>query len=271
MRIADSAHGSSSSLFYRKDNGTIGGADSSDEWGAQTVNRRQMITGSLGALLAGKFGKPHAAEEGEIFVPPQSCRQTLRLTQGPYRTQSPQRSDVRGGREGVPLRLKLKVLNHYYCTPAEGVMVEIWSCDSQGIYSNVRNIVFDFETTRRSGFAEDTRGSDFLRGHQFTDGNGEVEFLTLIPGWYEGRLPHIHVRTTAFLEWTAHDTQLFIPRDIERRVFASGPYASHGQNPWTIDRDLVVKGDQGMVDQLTISMEPEGEGYFGEFTIAASG
>ena len=232
------------------------------------MKRRQMIAGSLGALLAGSFGRLHAAEIGELFVPPQSCKETLRLTQGPYLTQSPLRSDVRGGREGVPLRLRLRVLDHYYCTPVEGVLVELWGCDAEGIYSNVENIIFDYETTERSGIAQDTRGTDFLRGHQFTDSNGEVEFLTNIPGWYAGRLPHIHVRTVAVREWTALDTQLFIPRDVERRVFASGAYASHGQNPWTIDRDLVVKGDQRIVDELTIPMSEEGAGFAGRFTLS---
>ena len=235
------------------------------------MKRRQMIAGSLGAILAGKFGRLYAASNDGLFVPPQSCKETLRLTQGPYLTESPLRSDVRGGREGAPLRLRLQVLDHYYCSPVEGVLVEIWSCDAQGIYSNVQNIIFDYETTERSGFAEDTRGTDFLRGHQFTDANGEVEFLTNIPGWYAGRLPHIHVRTVAAREWTALDTQLFMPRDIERRVCASGAYASHGQNPWTIERDLVVKGNQEIVDELTISMEEEGEGFAGEFTIAMTG
>ncbi|MXX07812.1 MAG: catechol 1,2-dioxygenase [Gammaproteobacteria bacterium] len=230
-----------------------------------------MIAGSLGAILAGKLGRLYAASNDGLFVPPQSCKETLRLTQGPYLTESPLRSEVRGDQEGVPLRLRLQVLDHYYCSPVEGVLVEIWSCDAQGIYSNVQNIIFDYETTERSGFAEDTRGTDFLRGHQFTDANGEVEFLTNIPGWYAGRLPHIHVRTVAAREWTALDTQLFIPRDIERRVFASGAYASHGQNPWTIERDLVVKGNQEIVDELTISMEEEGEGFAGEFTIAMTG
>lgn len=31
-----------------------------------------------------------------------------------------------------------------------------------------------------------------MRGYQYTDVNGEVEFLTVFPGWYNGRVCHIH-------------------------------------------------------------------------------
>src|SRR5437764_12536545 len=35
-------------------------------------------------------------------------------------------------------------------------------------------------------------GKKFLRGYQITDGNGQVTFTTIYPGWYSGRAVHIH-------------------------------------------------------------------------------
>ena len=36
----------------------------------------------------------------------------------------------------------------------------------------------------------------WLRGVQQTDEDGIVEFETIVPGWYAGRTPHIHLRVS---------------------------------------------------------------------------
>ena len=51
------------------------------------------------------------------------------------------------------------------------------------------------QTLRLSGQQVDTRDRpSFLRGHQVSDSEGKAEFMTIYPGWYSGRLAHIHVR-----------------------------------------------------------------------------
>jgi protocatechuate 3,4-dioxygenase beta subunit len=64
--------------------------------------------------------------------------------------------------------------------------VEIWQCDATGNYSE-----YGSQTTQT-----------YLRGIQTTNGNGEVTFTTIYPGWYQGRATHIHieVKTGAFRE-----------------------------------------------------------------------
>lgn len=42
----------------------------------------------------------------------------------------------------------------------------------------------------------------WLRGVQQTDEDGMVEFETIVPGWYAGRTPHIHIRVST------HDNKL---------------------------------------------------------------
>ena len=56
------------------------------------------------------------------------------------------------------------------------VRVNIWHCDKDGNYSGYQS----------------QQGLTYLRGYQMADANGEVEFITVFPGWYNGRTCHIH-------------------------------------------------------------------------------
>ena len=98
-----------------------------------------------------------------------------------------------------------------------------------------------------------------------------MEFLTIYPGWYLPRLAHIHVRTIwRDVAFTAMDTQLYLPSDVERAVYGSGVYKSRGPNPIDVARDIVMKGDAESTRALTVPLEKDGDGYTGEYTIAAS-
>ena len=101
--------------------------------------------------------------------------------------------------------------------------------------------------------------------------DGRVEFTTIFPGWYPGRLAHIYLRTIIEeLAWTSHVTQLYLPTVIERAVYETPPYDKRGQNPIGIDRDLVVRGDEAAVKQLTVPLVKDGEGFRGEFDLAVT-
>lgn len=41
-----------------------------------------------------------------------------------------------------------------------------------------------------------TDSMTWLRGVLQTDEDGMVEFETIVPGWYAGRAPHIHIRVS---------------------------------------------------------------------------
>jgi protocatechuate 3,4-dioxygenase beta subunit len=86
------------------------------------------------------------------------------------------RQDVRETQTGVPLKLKLKINGIGNCGVMQNVRVNIWHCTRDGFYSGYQTQV----------------GQTHLRGYQYTDVNGEVEFLTVFPGWYPGRVCHIH-------------------------------------------------------------------------------
>ncbi len=125
------------------------------------------------------------------------------------------RSDIREGKAGTTLRLTVVVVNAgSACAPVANANVEIWQCDSTGNYSE---------------YGTQTRET-YLRGIQTTDGNGQAAFVTIYPGWYQGRATHIHVEVTMNGR-SVKATQIAFAEDVNRAVYATGVYASRGSNP----------------------------------------
>lgn len=234
------------------------------------MDRRHFIVGAGGLILSGVTSRVFANSEQGLAYPSQACRGIQQVSPGPFiNPNSPLRSDIREGLPGVPLRLKLRIVDDTWCQPVEGAVVDAWQCDAIGRYSGVENLNFDFNTLRVTGMGLDMRGKTFLRGHQVTGQDGVAEFTTLYPGWYVPRLPHLHLRIIQRdIGWTAANTQLFFPADVERAVFESEPYAVRGPNPIDLNRDLVLKGDQKRLDALTVDLQQDSDGFVGTFEIA---
>jgi protocatechuate 3,4-dioxygenase beta subunit len=124
------------------------------------------------------------------------------------------RQDITEGRTGMPLNLLLTILNvNNNCAPITDALVYVWHCDKDGAYSGYGSAV----------------GETFCRGVQMTDSTGLARFTTIYPGWYTGRITHIHFRVylgTA-LEATS---QLAFPQDVTAAVYNSSLYSARGQN-----------------------------------------
>ena len=155
---------------------------------------RRHFLASMGALGIGTllpFSKKVAAFTKNLDGPgPAACTLIPSETRGPFplfdssaiASQSALiRSDIRESQTGVPLTLTINVQN-LACTPLPGCKVYIWHCSKAGLYSGYSN-------SMNPGQA----GLTYLRGIQTTDGSGQVTFTTVYPGWYMGRLTHIHV------------------------------------------------------------------------------
>jgi len=162
------------------------------------------------------------------------------------------RSNVGGGRteRGVPLALVVYVVDaRNGCSALRGTQVDIWQCNAAGVYSDEAN--------------EATQPDTWLRGYQIADGAGRVAFKTIVPGWYEGRTTHIHLRVrssyseVATLDDSANTTQLFFPQDlIDRLSRAVAPYNARGVNDTTNARDRVYNGERGDANQLVLRGSP---------------
>lgn len=234
------------------------------------MDRRHFILTASGLILSGVTARAFAKSEQDLAYPSKACEATRQISPGPFvKPDSPLRSDIREGLPGAPLKLKLKIVDSVWCRPVEGAVVDVWQCDAAGRYSGTENLNFDLSTLRVTGTGLDMRGKTFLRGHQITGKDGIAEFTTLFPGWYVPRVPHVHVKVIhGDIGWTAESTQLFFPAEIERAVFKTEPYVERGQNPIELDRDLVLKGDQKKMDDLTVDLRKDGEGFMGTFEIA---
>jgi protocatechuate 3,4-dioxygenase beta subunit len=138
---------------------------------------------------------------------PTTPRPTVPLTEGPfYKPGSPERIDIApAGAAGVHLTISGTVLD-LKGRPLAGAWLDFWQADGSGRYDNV-------------GFA--------FRGHQTADAAGQYRLVTVIPGEYPGRTPHIHVKLRAPGGSTV-TTQIFFPGN-----------AGNNSDP-VFDRSLVV-------------------------------
>ena len=158
-----------------------------------------------------------------------NCALIPQETQGPYpllailSNSALVRQDIRETKTGVPLTLTLTLSNvNNSCLPITNAGVYIWHCDRSGEYS---------------GYSSNQNGSHlgetFLRGIQVSDSNGQVTFTTIYPGWYIGRVTHIHVQVYLNDNLAASataTTQLAFPPAVTTAVYNTSLYSAHGQN-----------------------------------------
>jgi protocatechuate 3,4-dioxygenase beta subunit len=188
------------------------------------------------------------------------------MTEGPYFVDEMlNRSDIRADpsdgsvKPGVPLEVTFNMsrLAASACTPLAGALVDLWHCDHLGVYSDVRDPGFN------------TVGRKFLRGYQITDERGVARFLTVYPGWYQGRTVHLHFKIRSApsarqgFEFTS---QLYFDDAVTDRVHAQQPYAAKGPRTVRNSRDGIFR--RGGPELMLSLMETNGGRLAGSFDIA---
>jgi protocatechuate 3,4-dioxygenase beta subunit len=191
------------------------------------------------------------------------CVAKPELTEGPYFVdEGLNRSDIRIDTSdgsivaGTPLTLTLRVSKIVDCVrkPLPGATVDIWHCDAAGGYSDIA--------------AEGTTGRNYLRGYQVTNPGGIAHFTTILPGWYEGRTVHTHVKIrTTGTDGNAYEftSQLFYPEEFKAIYLATEPYAAKGAPDTTNSTDMHYAN---VGDQMLLKPTPVGDGYEATFVIA---
>lgn len=163
------------------------------------------------------------------------CKTIPEETAGPYPDKTGMlddpafyRQDVTEGKEGLPLTVELVVVDvNDSCAPVAGAVVEIWHCDADGNYSEYTQPGYD------------GTGETFLRGLQTADANGKVTFTTIYPGWYAGRVTHIHFDIYVNKN-VVKTSQMAFPETITAEVYSQvSPYTAKGQNPTTNATDNI--------------------------------
>ena len=213
---------------------------------------RRSSLAKLGGLVAAGIGgsalvSSQEAEGGNKAVESGavSCVLTPELTEGPYYIAGEKiRRDIREGHPGTLLTLHLRVLNVATCSPIKGAAVDIWHADAAGNYS---------------GFGSDTSSRTFMRGIQRTDASGLATFLTVYPGWYQGRTVHIHVKVHSGGR-VVHTGQLFFPDTLSDAVYKKSPYSSRPNRTTRNAQDSIYVngGKLGM-----LKVVKSGAGYVG--------
>ena len=236
--------------------------------------KRSDFLKTLGAMGVGSMipvkkviGAPGNVEAAKM---PQGvdCVLIPQETEGPYPLDLSQdatkfRQDITEGRSGLPLNVILTVVNiNDGCAPIQNARIDIWHCDKDGVYSGY------------SQPGANTVGQTFMRGIQMTDSNGQVEFKTIYPGWYAGRITHIHFQV--FLSSVLRATsQMAFPEDVTKSVYTTDLYKDKGQNT-SVSGNATDNVFGGSADDLahemaTITPNETTGGYNATLTIGMNG
>jgi len=127
----------------------------------------------------------------------------------------------------------------------------------------------------------------FLRGIQFTDDQGRVEFATVFPGFYMGRTNHIHFKVReggrivsregspngkTYLEGhTSHIGQVFFPEEFAAELMRHEPYAKHRIHRTTQAEDGIFQDQYGagsMARLQSVDAKRPEAGYIAEIIVA---
>jgi protocatechuate 3,4-dioxygenase beta subunit len=158
------------------------------------LTRRRFFAFLAGLPLIGLLSGISFGKSTRILEPTPACddhdEPTPPQTEGPYFTpNSPERSNLREkGLKGTVLVLTGQVVNTN-CQPVSHALLDWWHCDAAGNYDN-------------DGFT--------LRGHHYTDKQGNFRLETIVPGLYPGRTRHLHVKVQAPGK-SILTTQLYFP------------------------------------------------------------
>ncbi|MCP3440289.1 intradiol ring-cleavage dioxygenase [Bradyrhizobium sp. CCGUVB14] len=179
-----------------------------------STSTRRGFLGFVSASAAGLLSDRADAAPVAADAQP-ACILTPQAEEGPfYSDPKLVRSDIAASRPGVPLTLRLRVIDAGSCTAIHDARIDIWHCDAKGLYS-----AFAGQSDNHN---VDATGQTFLRGTQTTDGAGWVTFNTIYPGWYDGRTTHIHFKV--FLrDRTVLTGQTFLPDALNEFIYTNVP------------------------------------------------
>jgi len=174
-------------------------------------------------------GENEATADDDCIVSP-------RETKGPFPNKTPTQlvqSTIKSDRTGIALLINLIIQDkNNNCKPLPGAIVDIWHCDKDGYYSEYGNHPMQ---------RKDLTSEHFLRGRQTADEKGRISFLSIYPGWYSGRAPHIHLEIFDSNGKSLLVTQVAFPENISKTVYSSPLYTNRGDADTSNTRDGIFR------------------------------
>ena len=229
----------------------------------KTLRRREVIAAgavtAVAAVVLPRFlsSDPEKAATtissgADALASATQCTLTKELTEGPYYVANePTRQNITEGIKGMPLILSFRVVDATTCKPIPKADVEIWHADPEGEYS-----AFD-------GAAKQT---SYLRGHQIANAKAVAKFITVFPGWYPGRAPHIHLKVHVDGR-DVHTGQVFFKTAVAKKIYSKAPYTGRSGGKVFNASDNIYSeiGTRGIVP---IKRRTSKSGYAGSITLA---
>lgn len=204
----------------------------------------------IGTLFFAKKSKPKTGlltDCDKPITPP--------VPEGPYyKDEKLNRGNIVEHKKGTPIKYIFKVEDKH-CVPIAGAIVDIWQCDADGHYSDVKQ--------------ENTLNETWLRGYQTTGKDGKCEFASIFPGWYTGRITHLHAKVRVDGK-TMLTTNVFFKKEVEDKIFAD-PLYPKGPNTTTLHQDFELRGDKDTKrrDELIMNVYTNKQGELvGEYTVS---
>jgi protocatechuate 3,4-dioxygenase beta subunit len=176
------------------------------------------------------------------------------------------RSDIRssiagasGTAAGIPLRIRLQLVNTgASCASLAGYAIYLWHCDRDGNYSM---------------YSAAVASQNYLRGVQATGSDGVAEFITIFPGCYDGRMPHMHFEvyrgTTTATSFSnkLKTSQVAFPTDVCSTVYGTTEYATSLRNLGRISFASDNVFSDGYATQLATLTGNNSDGYVGTLKV----
>ena len=200
-----------------------------------------------------------AAKEAQPAIVVTDCNDPITppVPEGPfYKDEKLNRFDIVESKKGTPIEYVFKVEDEH-CKPIQGAIVDIWQCDNLGVYSDFKQ--------------ETTVNETWLRGYQVTDKNGMCKFKSIFPGWYEGRITHVHAKVHVKNK-TVLTTNFFFPKEMEDKIYQNNTSLyPKGINPIALSNDIELRVDKDTKrhDTLLMKLEKDHKGNLSaSYTIA---
>lgn len=238
-----------------------------------TLSRRGLIGVIGGGVASVAFGARALDAFGADNADVATCVLTPEATEGPYWIDNRlTRYDVREGRPGLPLVLQFTIVNAKTCKPIRKADVEIWHADASGNYSGFDGGSSGGGPGGPGGGSGPQTKTRYLRGHQRSDALGKASFLTVFPGWYRGRTPHIHMKVhVGSADRVVHTGQVFFNEAIQASVYRSGVYRSRGEADTSHAQDMIYAQAGGSRAVVRLGRRPGGaRGYLGRIVIGVA-
>ena len=261
-------------LVYAREESQLAGQEFS-------FHRRRFL--ASGAVVVATLPLQRAMLAMDFAADAATCKLNAEQEEGPfYIADELFRSNLVEDKPGVPLSLRIVLLDAHSCQPLAHAIVDIWHCDAMGLYSGFtkQNGMgpggfpaggppgggpppgFDPEHAGGGPGPEmgpppkshPTDKMTFLRGIQRTDSEGAVAFTTVFPGFYMGRTNHIHFKVRTGGEastkaygsgHTSHTGQIFFPETVATELMQHAPYSLHTIHRTTQSEDHVFTDQHG--------------------------